>query len=92
MPSVYLISKNFFSLKKFFKRFFQKNDISTFSKENQIFFKNPVDMSILLSLIIDNNDKYKISPWINLDEGFYIKVTEKNLNSIIRYLFERYPY
>ena len=41
---------------------------------------------------MDNNDQYAISAWISLDEGLSIQVTNDNLDSIIRYLYERYPY
>ena len=59
---------------------------------NKISFENPIEMSDILSAIIDNNDKYNISAWINLDNDLYFKVTQYNLNDIIKYLFERYPY
>ena len=45
----------------------------------------------LISAIIDNNDKYNISAWINLDEDIFIKISNSNLNDIIKYLYERYP-
>lgn len=55
-------------------------------------FENPIELIDLISIIIDNNDKYPISAWINLDEDIYIKITNSNLNEIIKYLYERYPY
>ena len=45
----------------------------------------------LISLIIDNNDKYNIVAWINLDEDIFIKISNSNLDEIIKYLYERYP-
>ena len=50
-----------------------------------------IEMIDLISAIIDNNDKYNISAWINLDEDIFIKISNSNLNDIIKYLYERYP-
>ena len=30
--------------------------------------------------------------WISMDEGLFINVTDSNADSIIKYLYERYPY
>ena len=46
----------------------------------------------LLSAVVDNNDKYNIHAWINLDEDIFLRVTNSNLNEIVKYLYERYPY
>ena len=45
-----------------------------------------------MGTFIDNNDKYEINMWISLDNGVLINVTEYNIDEIIRYLYERYPY
>lgn len=96
MPSLYLYLKNLYSIKILFLLFSYKEKINfkkfSFFKPNILYFKNPLDMSEILPLIIDNNDKFKVSIWINLDTNFFIKVSEKNINLIIKYLFERYPY
>ena len=42
--------------------------------------------------LIDNNDKYHINMWISLDEDAFLNVTDDNADSIIRYLYERFPY
>ena len=41
---------------------------------------------------IDNNDKFEITMWICLDKDVLINVNNTNANTIIKYLFERYPY
>ena len=46
----------------------------------------------MISAIIDNKEKFNISALINLDENFYLEVTSSNINNIIKYLYERYPY
>ena len=96
MPSLYLYFKNLYSIKILFLLSSYKNKISfknvSLFDANILYFNNPLDMSEILSIIIDNNDKFKISVWMNLDRNFFLKVSDKNLNYIIKYLFERYPY
>lgn len=83
----------------------KKNEIPTFLShyfnhpiqlENELEwshqFQNPIEIADLISTLMDNNDQYAISAWISLDEGLSIQVTNDNLDSIIRYLYERYPY
>ena len=55
-------------------------------------FENPVEMAYILGAFIDNKDFYKINMWISLDEDAFINVTEHNVDKLIRYLYERYPY
>lgn len=55
-------------------------------------FDNPVEMADILGAFIDNKDLYKINMWISLDEDAFINVTENNVDKLIRYLYERYPY
>lgn len=55
-------------------------------------FENPIEMNDLIGTFIENNDKYKINMWISLDKGIYINITDHNVDQIIRYIYERYPY
>jgi hypothetical protein len=55
-------------------------------------FENPVDMVTLISTLIDNNDKYEIGVWVSIDSNIYINITENNLDKVIKYFFERYPW
>ncbi len=55
-------------------------------------FDNPIEIADIIGTFIDNNDKYKINMWISLDSGVFINVTDNNVDEIIKYLFERYPY
>ncbi len=94
MPSVYLFSNDITSIENFLNIFFQNKEYPNISlfDNYKLSFKNPTEICDIISAIIDNEDKYKISAWINLDEDLYIKVTNQNVNDIIKYLFERYPY
>ena len=55
-------------------------------------YKNPVEITDLIGVYIDNINKYNLKMWIILDKDIYIKISEQNANMIIKYLFERYPY
>lgn len=88
---------NFYSekhgeIKKFLEKYYSKN----FNFDNSLVFKkefdNPIDMIDIISCFIDNNDKFNINLWISLDKDVYICVTNDNLNNLIKYIYERYPY
>lgn len=88
---------NFYSekngeIKKFLEKYYSKN----FELENNLFFQkefdNPIDMIDIISCFIDNNNKFEINLWISLDKDVYICVTDNNLNNLIKYIYERYPY
>ena len=36
--------------------------------------------------------EYQNPIWISLDSDIFINITQSNLDDIIRYMFERYPY
>lgn len=55
-------------------------------------FENPINMIDFMSCFIDNNNKFEINLWISIDKDVYICVTDNNLDSLIRYFYERYPY
>ena len=87
-PTLNLYCKDQNDLSSFLERFYNKK----FEKSiENITFDNPIEMVDLISAIIDNNDKYNISAWINLDEDIFIKISNSNLDDIIKYLYERYP-
>lgn len=56
------------------------------------YFENPIEMADMIGVFIDNIDDYKINMWICLDKDTLINVTKNNVNDLIRYLYERYPY
>lgn len=55
-------------------------------------FENPIEISDIIGTFVENNDKYKINMWISIDKGVYINVTQHNVDKIIRYIYERFPY
>ena len=88
--NLYSTKKN--EIKKFLEHYYNKKkeleDELKWTKE----FNNPIEMAEIMGTFIDNNDKYEINMWISLDNGVLINVTEYNIDEIIRYLYERYPY
>ena len=91
MYELNLFSENPENLNEFLNKFYNNN----FNLKEMKFektFENPIDMIDLISTIVDNSDKYNIGIWISIDKNIFINITELNLDKIIRYLFERYPY
>lgn len=89
---VNLYSKENGEISKFLSKFYNKdikleNDLKWENK-----YENSIEIADIIGAFIDNNDKYKINMWISLDEGAFLNVSNDNADSIIRYLFERYPY
>ena len=83
-PTLNLYCKDQNELSSFLERFYNKK----FEKSiENITFDNPIEMVDLISAISDNNDKYNISAWINLDEDIFIKISNSNLDDIIKYLY-----
>ena len=88
-----LIYKKKNEIKKFLENYYDKNiEIKNDDLEWKKEFDNPIEMAEIMGTFIDNSDKYEINMWISLDSGVLINVTEYNLDDIIRYLYERYPY
>lgn len=89
---VNLYSKNKGELNNFLSKFYNNNLKITDNNSWEKDFNNPVEIAELVGAYIDNNDNYNISMWICLDEGVLIKITNKNADDIIKYLYERFPY
>ena len=92
MYSANLFTENSTDLSKFLNKFYGKEINLENNLKFEKDFENPVDMVELISTLVDNNEKFKIGIWISLDKDLYINITEYNLNKIIKYIFERYPY
>jgi len=92
MVSVNLYSENSREIEKFLSSFYN----SSFDINNDLNWKhqydNPIEITEIIGTFIDNLDNFKISMWVSLDKGVYINVTDENANSLIKYLYERYPY
>lgn len=92
MTILKLFSQKKGELNKFLSNFYNTN----LNIENDLKFKkeysNPIELTEIIGVFIDNSDDYEIKMWISLDKDVFIKITNENANLIIKYLFERYPY
>lgn len=79
-------------IRNFLEEFFSKKLILT----NELFwnqsFTSPFELIDIISCYIDNKEKFEISIWISLDKNVFICITEDNINELIKYIYERYPY
>ena len=92
MYSANLFTKNSKNLNDFLNKFYEKEIKLNENLKFEAEFENPVDMIELISTLIDNNEKFNIGIWISIDPDLYINITEQNLDKVIKYIFERYPY
>lgn len=92
MVSVNLISEDSYELKKFLSSFYNSSfDINdNLNWEHK--YSNPVELAEIIGAYVDNFDDFNIVMWVSLDKGVYINVTTDNADSLIKYLYERYPY
>lgn len=77
---------------KFLKHFYDFDVVKEADLEWEKVFENPIEIVDIIGAFVENNDMYKISMWICIDEGCFIHVTDDNADDIIRYLYERFPY
>ncbi len=81
-------------IKKFLTLFYNKNNIKVEDKvlKWEKSFENPVEISDIIGTFIENNEKFKINMWVSFDKNIFINITDNNVDKIIRYIYERYPY
>ena len=79
-------------IKKFLDHFYHTTSTLDNDLKWEKIFLNPVEISDIIGVFIENNDKYKINMWISLDKNVFINITDHNADKIIRYIFERFPY
>ena len=75
-------------LNKYYKQ--DVNEYDTLKWEKV--YDNPIEIADIIGTFIDNKEKFDANIWISLDKNIFINVTENNVNEIIGYLFERFPY
>lgn len=89
---VNLYSENKGELNNFLSRFYNTNlDIVDDLKWEKK-YANPIELAEIIGVFIDNFDEFNIKMWISLDKDVFININENNGDSIIRYLYERFPY
>ena len=92
MVSVNLYSEKSEEIEKFLSSFYN----SSFNIDNGLKweheYENPIEVAEIIGVFVDNSDNYKLTMLVSLDSGVFINVTDKTADSLIRYLYERYPY
>lgn len=92
MVSVNLCSNKSIELEKFLSLFYD----SSFSLNKDLSWKknynNPIEIVEIIGTYADNLDKFEINMWVSIDKDVFINVTEKNADSLIKYIYERFPY
>lgn len=92
IATVNLQSKKTGEINKFLSEFYNTDLEIPMSLKWVKEYENPIEISELIAAFIDNIDSFDIHMWISIDKNIFINITEKNGNSVIKYLFERYPY
>lgn len=90
---VILFSSDINELNSFLSKFYNTNiELENSSLSWQKNFSNPIEMSELIAAFVDNINSFNITMWISLDQNIFIRISSSNADTVIKYLFERYPY
>lgn len=91
--TVNLYSDKYGEIKKFLDIFYNSNyNINERQLKWKKKYDNPIEISDIIGVFIENNDKFKINMWVSFDKNIFINITDNNADKIIRYIFERFPY
>jgi hypothetical protein len=83
--SVNLWSRKQGEIRSFLEKYYEKDVSIDDDVDRWIYiYKKPLDAIDIISTLIDNNDKYKISMCIQIDKGDVHPVTYENHNDIIK--------
>ena len=78
------------------RRFLEEYYAKSLILNNELYwnkkFNSPFEIIEIISCFIDNKEKYNLNIWISLDKNVFICITEENINEIIKYIYERYPW
>ena len=89
---VILFSEKHDEISNFLNKFYSNTSNSDKSTSWKKEFANPVEITEFIAAFADNINSFNLTMWISLDEDVFIKISPSNSNTIIKYLFERYPY
>lgn len=82
---VTLLSEKPSEISRFLKKYYEKDIIiEEGAFKWSCFYDRPLDTINIISTLIDNNDSYKIDAILTLNRLGSIKITDDNLNEIIR--------
>ena len=92
LARVRLQSRKTGELNRFLSLFYNTNMELDKKQKWEKFYENPIEITELIGIYVDNSEKFDVKLWISLDKDIFIKISDKNADEIIRYLYERYPY
>lgn len=82
---VTLLSEKPSEISRFLKKFYNKDIIiEEGAFKWSCFYDRPLDTINIISTLIDNSDSYKIEAMLTLNKVATIKITDDNLNELIR--------
>jgi len=86
--SVNLWSHKLGEIKRFLEKYYEKDIIMDEDVDQWTYVYNkPLEAVDIISVVIDNSDKYQISMCIQVDEGDIHPITAENHNDIIKSIF-----
>lgn len=86
-----LLSKKPSELNQFLNTYFdEKVEVTEGAFMWSCIYQEPLASVNLISTLIDNNEKYKIEALISIEHLDSIKVSEENLDDLIRLMYFRY--
>ena len=89
--TVNLLSKKPGEIKNYLQRFFQKELNMDSDVEQWVYvYHKPLEAIDMISTVIDNSDKHKMSLFIQVNKGDIHAVTYENCNDIIKALLYLY--
>lgn len=89
---IILFSENPDEINTFLNKFYLNTSNTSNSTSWKKEFSNPVEITEFIAAFVDNINSFNLTMWISLDEDVFIKISPLISNTIIKYLFERYPY
>ena len=92
VAKVILFSTKYGEINNFLSKFYNSHIKAENSLSWQKDFPNPVEISEIVAAFSDNNNNFDINMWISLDKDVFIKISPLNVNTVIKYIFERYLY
>ena len=89
--TITLLSQKPSELNEFLNTYFDKEiDVTDEAFMWSCIYQEPLASVSLISTLIDNNEKYKIEALISIEHIDSIKVSEENINDLIKLLYFRY--
>ena len=89
--TITLLSQKPSELNEFLNTYFdEKIDVADEAFMWSCIYQEPLASISLISTLIDNNEKYKIEALISIEHLNSIKVSEENIDDLIKFMYFRY--